>query len=32
MSPMQRDVVRFRVLQAIEKNPKASQRELAKEL
>ena len=32
MSPMQRDVVRFRVLQAIEKNPKASQRELAREL
>lgn len=32
MSPMQRDIVRFRVLQAIEKNPKASQRELAKEL
>ena len=29
---MQRDVVRFRVLQAIEKNPKASQRELAREL
>ena len=29
---MQRDIVRFRVLQAIEKNPKASQRELAKEL
>ena len=32
MSPRQRDVVRFRVLQAIEQNPKASQRELAKAL
>ena len=32
MTPTQRDMVRFRVLQAIQNNPKASQRELANEL
>ena len=32
MTPTQRDMVRFRVLQAIENNPEASQRELAREL
>jgi EPS-associated MarR family transcriptional regulator len=32
MTPTQRDMVRFRVLQAIQNNPKASQRELAREL
>jgi EPS-associated MarR family transcriptional regulator len=32
MNPTQRDMVRFRVLQAIENNPEASQRELAREL
>ena len=32
MTPTQRDMVRFRVLQAIEGNPSASQRDLAKAL
>ncbi|MBE1286456.1 MAG: MarR family EPS-associated transcriptional regulator [Alteromonadaceae bacterium] len=32
MTPTQRDIVRFRVLQAIENNPEASQRELARDL
>ena len=32
MSPTQREFVRFKVLQAIEHNPAASQRELSKEL
>lgn len=32
MTPTQRDMVRFRVLQAIENNPSASQRELASSL
>ena len=32
MSPTQREFVRFKVLQVIEHNPAASQRELAKEL
>lgn len=32
MTPTQRDMVRFRVLKAIENNPEASQRELAREL
>lgn len=32
MSPTQRDMVRFRVLQAIQANPEASQRDLAKDL
>jgi len=32
VSPTQREFVKYKVLQAIEHNPKASQRELAKEL
>jgi EPS-associated MarR family transcriptional regulator len=32
LSPTQREFVRYKVLQAIEHNPAASQRELAKEL
>ena len=32
MSPTQRDMVRYRVLQVLQNNPSASQRDLAKEL